>query len=98
VDVIARASTFDHVAGEGEGCAAETDHGQAVAEMLRDQGHSFGDISELGGAVSAQVRDVFLAAHGLLDDRTFSCREMEGQAHHFERQQKVSENDGGVDS
>ena len=98
VDVVARASAFDHVAGEGEGSATEADHRQLVAEMLCDQGNSFGDISEFGGAVGAQVRDVFLAADGLLDDWTFSGGEMEGQAHDFERQQEVGEDDGGVDA
>ena len=85
VDVVARASAFDHVAGEGEGRAAESDDRDAVGEMLRDQRDRFGDVAEIGGAVGAQVGDVFFAAHGLLDDGTFSGGEVKGQAHDFER-------------
>src|ERR1035437_4751707 len=76
VDVVARASALDHVAGKSEGSTAETDHGQPIAEVLRDQAHGFGDIAEFGGAVGAQVRDVFFAAYGLLDDGTFSGGEV----------------------
>ena len=72
VNVVARASAFDHVAGESERGATETDHREPVAEMLRDQGHGFGDITEFCCTISAQVCDVLLAAHRLLDDRTFA--------------------------
>ena len=72
--------------------------GSAIAEMLCDQAHGFGDIAEFGGAVGAQVRDVFFAAHGLLDDGAFAGGEVKGQAHDFEGKQEVGEDDGGVDS
>ena len=72
--------------------------GSAVAEMLCDQAHRLGNIAQFGGAVGAQVRDVFLAAHRLLDHRSFAGGKMKRQAHHFERQQEVGEDDGGVDA
>ena len=98
MDVVARAAAFDHVAGESEGRAAEADYRDASGEMLRHQADGFGDIAEFGGAVGPKVRDVFLAANGLLDDRPFARREMKGQAHDFERQQQVGEDDGGIDA
>jgi len=36
VKVVARASAFDHVAGEGEWGSTETDDGKVSGEMLRD--------------------------------------------------------------
>ena len=66
--------------------------------MFRDQSYGFGNIAQLGGAVGAQVRDVFLAAHRLLDHRTLAGGKMKGQAHHFERQQQIGKNNGGIDA
>jgi hypothetical protein len=66
--------------------------------MFRDQGDRFGDITKLSGLVAAELGYIFLGADRLLDDRTFSGGEMEGQAHHFEGEEKISEDDGGVDS
>ena len=61
MDVVARAAAFDHVAGKSEGRAAESDDGNASAEMLRDQRDRLGNIAQFGGAVGAQVGDVFFA-------------------------------------
>jgi len=78
MDVVAGASAFDDVAGEGEGSSAESDDREAVGEVLRDQAHSFGDVAEIRGAVGTQARYVFLGAYGLLDDRAFTRREVKG--------------------
>ena len=72
--------------------------GSRSAKCFATRAHGFGDIAKFGGAVGAQVRDVFLAADGFLDDGTFSGGEMKGQAHDFEGKQKVGEDDGGVDA
>jgi len=96
MNVVARTSALDHVAGQGERCAAKTDDGDAVGEMLCDQAHSFSDVAEISGAIRAQVGDVFCAADRLFDHGAFARRKMERQAHDFERQQKVGEDDGSV--
>src|SRR6202163_3568474 len=66
--------------------------------MLCYQANAFGNIAEVGGAVGAQIRDVFFAANRLLDDGTFARGEVKGQAHNFEGQQEVGEDDGGVNA
>ena len=98
VEIVARAAAFDHVAGESEGRSAETDYGNFAREMFRYQAHGFGDVAEFGGAVGAELSHVFGGADGLLDDRAFSGGKMKGQAHDFEREQEVGEDDGGVDA
>ena len=97
VDVVAGASAFDHVAGEGEGRAAESDDGKFVAEMLDHELDGFRHVAEIGGAVGAEAGDVFGSADGLFDLWAFAGGEMKGQAHDFERQEKVGEDDGGID-
>ena len=72
--------------------------GNFSGEMFRDQAHGFGDVAEIGGAVGAELSDVFRGADRLLDDGAFSGGEVKGQAHDFERKQEVGEDDGGVDS
>ena len=86
MNVIARASAFDHVAGQGEGRAAKTNHGQARSEMLAHQANGFGNITQVGGAISAQTSDVFSLPQRLFDHRAFAGRKMEWKSHHFERQ------------
>jgi carboxymethylenebutenolidase len=98
VDVVARASAFDHVAGEGERSATKADHGNAVGKMLCDQAHRFGDIAEIGGTVGAQVRDVLLVTNGLLDDGALARGKMKRKTHDFKGQQEVGEDDGGIDA
>jgi len=93
VEIMTRAAAFDHVTRKSEGRSAETDDGDFVGEMFRNQAHGFGDISELGGAVGAKLGDIFLTADGLLDDWAFSRGEMKRQAHDFERKQEVSKDD-----
>ena len=66
--------------------------------MLCDQAHRFGNVTEIGGAIGAQVRDIFLAANRLLDHGTFARGKMKRKAHDFERQQQVGENDGRIDA
>ena len=94
--VVTRPAALDHVAGQRERRAAEADDRQLGAEMLHHQGDRVGDIAKFGGAIGAQHLHVFGGAHRLLDHRPFAGGEMEGQAHDFERQQQVGEDDGGV--
>jgi len=97
VEVVAGAAAFDHVAGQGEGRAAETDDGKLSGEMFCDQAHGLRDIAKFGGAVGAELGDVLLGADGLFDYRAFSSGEVERQSHDFEREQEVGEDDGGID-
>ena len=94
---MAGAAAFDHVAGQGEGRSAEADDRKLFGEMFRDQAHGLGDIAEIGGAVGAELGNVFGSADRLLDHGAFAGGEMKGQAHDFERKQEVGEDDGGVD-
>jgi hypothetical protein len=98
VEIVAGAAAFDHVAGEGEWRSAETDDGNFFCEMFRYETHGLGDIAKFGGAVGAELCDVFGSADRLLDDRAFSRGKMKGQAHDFEREQEVGEDDGCIDA
>jgi hypothetical protein len=95
---VAGAAAFDHVAGQGEGRSAETDDGELCREMFCDQADRLGNVAEFGDAIDAELRNVFSRAGRLLDYGTFSGGEMKGQAHDFEWEQEVGEDDGGVDS
>jgi hypothetical protein len=66
--------------------------------MLGYETHGLGDIAEFRGAVGSELSHVFRGADRLSNDRAFSSGKMKGQAHDFEREQKVGEDDGGVDS
>src|SRR5579863_3884240 len=90
------ATTFDHVAGEGEGRAAETDDGNFIGEMFGDKTHGFGDVAEFGGAVGTKLRDVFFGADGLFDNGAFAGGKMKGQSQDFELKQKVGENNSAA--
>src|SRR5580698_11437317 len=81
VKIVAGAAAFNHVAGEGEGRSAKSDDWNSSREMFRNQANGFGDIAEFGGAVGAELGDVFFGADGLLDDGAFSGGEMKWQAH-----------------
>ena len=59
VKIVARAAAFDHVAGESEGRSAETDHGNFAAKCFATRLYGFGDITEFGGAVGAELGDIF---------------------------------------
>ena len=96
-EVVPRAAALDHVAGQRERRAAEADHRQLGAEMLRHQRDGVGHVAQFGRAIGAQHAHVFGGAHRLLDDRPFAGREVKGQAHDFQRQQQVGKDDGGVD-
>ena len=95
--IVARASAFDHVAGEGEGRAAESDDGELVAEVLAHELHGFRNIAEVGGTIGAQAGNVFGGADGLFDLRALAGGEVKGQAHDFEREKKIGEDDGRID-
>src|ERR1700728_2676504 len=45
VEIVARASAFDHVAGQGERRSAKTDDGNFSGEVFGDDTHRFGDIA-----------------------------------------------------
>ena len=98
VQIVARASAFDHVAGKGEGCAAKSDDGKLSGEMFGHQGDCLGNIAEIGGAVGAKLGNVGGGADGLFDDGTFSGGEVKRQAHHFEWEQEVGKNDSSVNA
>jgi hypothetical protein len=96
VDVIARAAAFDHVTGQSERRTAESDHWQARSEVFADEAHRFGDIAQVGSAVSLQAGDVFFLPYWLLNHRPFTGGEMEWQAHDFEREQQIGKDDGCI--
>ena len=56
IDVIARTAALDHVAGEREGRAAESDDGQVRSEMLGHQTDCFCHIAQIGSRIRAQAR------------------------------------------
>ena len=84
VDVVARASALDHVAGEGEGRSAETDDAEAIFEVSDDAFDGLGDVAEFGGTVGAQTLNVSECTNGVMDNGTFTGHEFEGQAHRLE--------------
>jgi hypothetical protein len=98
VEVMAGAAAFNHVASESERRTAESDDGKFIAKVFGDETDGLGDITEVGGTVGAKLGNIFGGAHGLFDDGTFAGGKMEGQAHDFERKEKVGKDDGGVDA
>ncbi len=72
MEIVAGASAFDHVAGEGEGGAAKSDDWELSGKMFRDKTHSLGDVAEVSGAIGAELGYVFAGADGLLDYGAFS--------------------------
>ena len=72
MNVIARASALNHVAGQGKRSSTESDHRHAIAKVLGYEGNGFGNVSQFRRAVGSQSLDVFLRAHRLFDHRTFS--------------------------
>ena len=97
VDVVARASALDHVAGEGERCSAKADDAEAVFEVGDDALDGLGDVAEFGGAVGAQALNIGERANRMMNDRAFAGLKLKGQSHAFEGQQQVGEDDRGVD-
>ncbi len=71
--------------------------GSFVAEVLDHQRDRVGNVAQFGGTIGAQHAHVFRGAHRLFDDRPFARRKVEGQAHDFQGQQQVGEDDGRVD-
>ena len=104
MDVVARAAAFDHVAGQGEGRAAEADDAETVltmnpaagAEVRDDTFDGLGYVAELRCAVGAKTRDVLGAANGMMDDGTFAGQEFEVESHALEGQEQIGEDDGRV--
>ena len=98
LDVIARAAAFNHVAGEGEGRAAESDDAERVLEMGDDALDGVGNVGQLGGAVGDERIDGFGIAERLVDDGAFALLEFKVEAHAIEREEQVGKDDGGVDA
>ena len=96
VDVVFGAAALDHVAGEGEGCAAEADDAEAVFEVSGDLLDGASDVGEIVCAVGAEGAYVFRGADGMMDDGTFACLELERQSHGLQREQEVGKDDGGI--
>ena len=96
VDVISGAAAFNHVTGQRERRAAKTDHRQRIAEMLHHAPDGFRHIAQLGAARCHQCVHGFLGAHRAFDDWPLAGGEAKGQAHHLQRQQKISEDDGCI--
>src|SRR5437868_6211590 len=96
MDVIARAAALDHVAGQGEGSAAETNYRETGSKVFGYQAHGFGNESEIGGAIGAEPGYIVFLTQRLLDDWAFSSGEMKGQTHHFQGEKQVGEDDGSV--
>src|SRR5580700_201311 len=96
MDVIARATAFDHVAAKGERRSAKADHGKPLAEVPANQANSLGNVTEVSCMIDAQAVDVFLDADGFLNDGPLARGKMKWQAHDFERKQQISKDDGGI--
>ena len=103
-DVVARAAALDHVAGEGEGRAAEADDAELVAfctgrsEVGGDLFDGAGDIQQILGAVGAQRAGLIGGADGGEDAWALVGDELEVEAHGGEGQQEVGEDDGSVNA
>jgi hypothetical protein len=102
-DVVARAAALDHVAGEGEGCAAEADDAKAVAiragcgEVRGDLFDRLRNVEEVLDTIGAEGLDVLERANGSVDLWTFAGYELEVETHGGEGEEEVGEDDGGVD-
>ena len=94
--IMTRAAALNYVTGQRKRCTAEADHRQPGAEVFRHQGDRVGHVAEFASAICAQHVHVFGRANRFLDHRPFAGREMKWQAHDFQRQQQVGEDDGGV--
>src|SRR5208282_326518 len=100
-EIVARAATFDHVAGKCEGRAAEADDGELVAEVVAHELHRFRNVAEVGGTVGAKTGNVFGGATWLFDlwsatAGSLAGGEVKGQPHDFEREKKIGEDDGRI--
>ena len=96
MDVVARAATFDHVAGQSEGSAAETDDRQLLAKMLYHFANGFSNVAQLGAAVGLKGVHIGLRTQRLFDHRALSGSKAEGQTHDLKGQQEIGKDDGGV--
>ena len=94
-------TTFDRVRGERKRRAAKSNQRDLMcrtAELFSDHPNRFEHVREPFARLEAlQAIDVGFAANGIFNRRTFAAHEVEGNAHGFERQQEIREQDGGVD-
>src|SRR5579884_887751 len=98
MDVVARASAFDHVAGQRERSAAESYDRKPLAKVAGDNLNRFGYVFEFLGTIGLKLRDGSCIAQRTRDLRPIAFDKLEIQAHDFERQEKVGKNDGRIDS
>ena len=88
---------FDRVRGEREGRAAEADQGRAVREAGSHEAQSLAHAGQLHARIGdAQLFDVATLADRMRQDRT-TLVEHEREPHRLQRQEDVTEHDGGVD-
>jgi hypothetical protein len=84
VDVVARPAAFDHVTCQSEGSPAKSDDGNLINEMIRYKPHRLGHIAEFRSGIGSQSRNVLRGSQRLVDNRAFTGRELERQAHDFQ--------------
>ena len=64
-------------------------------------GHDFayglGHVAQLVRTIDAQLVYIGGGAHRVVDHRSFPGQELEIETHAFQRQEKVGEDDGGID-
>src|SRR5271165_2954397 len=95
VDIVARSTTFDHVAGKCEGCAAESDDAEPILEVRNYALDGFSYIAQLRRAVGAQACNVFDGTNRGVNHRAFAGLELEVQSHAFEGKEQIGEDDRG---
>ena len=96
MDIVARAAALNHVAGQGEGRAAEPDDRQACTEMGGDLADRIRYVTEIGAAVGTQPCNGLDRAQWLGDHRALACAEVKIKSHDLERQQQIGKDNGGV--
>src|SRR5262249_44577449 len=88
----ARLATLDQVTGDGEGRTCETDERRFSIELAANEADRLEHVAEpVVDLEDAEPIDGVAIANGLMDDRPFTARELEGGAHRLEGEQNVCE-------
>ena len=91
-------AALDGVRRERERRAGKSDQRNAAGELVLDEADRVEHVGErLARLEGPQAIDVCLALNGVLDRRAFAANEIEPDAHRFERQQEIREENRGVD-
>jgi hypothetical protein len=93
---LARCAAFDHVAGHGEGRAHEADHRHLARQRAHHLLDGLAHVTEFIGVGGGKRIHVVGGAHGVGDHRAFALFVFQFQAHRFDRQQQIRENNGGI--